>query len=70
MTLKEKNNFYHNLLINLHTLKWTMNYDKMSKLLDLIGNYSYVHTKNDHKNKHIKAFYKLVKETNKLMLNE
>jgi hypothetical protein len=41
--MTEKELLYHNLLISLHTLRWTGSPD-IHRLLDLIGEYSYGHT--------------------------
>lgn len=44
MKMKEELDIYRNLLISLHTARWTMNHDKVMKILDLIGNYAYART--------------------------
>jgi hypothetical protein len=44
MKQKDELEVYRNLLINLHTARWTMNNDRVIKILDLIGNYSYART--------------------------
>jgi len=43
-TQKEELNIYRNLLITLHTYRWTGNSKKVNEILDLIGAYSYVRT--------------------------
>ena len=37
-------NTYHEILMRLHLYTWTFNYDKLNKLLDLIGDWSYMQT--------------------------
>lgn len=44
MKNEEKVKFYESLLITLHTLRWTGNHDRLVKLLDIIGRFSYKHT--------------------------
>ena len=44
MTQKEELKLYRELLITFHTLEWTGNYDKLRKLVELIGAYSYART--------------------------
>ena len=43
-TDKEKLAFYHNMLIDLHTFRWTMDGEKVNRVLDNIGGYSYEFT--------------------------
>ncbi len=35
---------YRNLLITLHTARWTMNQPRVIEILDAISTYSYAHT--------------------------
>ena len=44
MTLEEEVQIYRNLLINLHTARWTQNTKLFAKLMDKIGAYSYART--------------------------
>lgn len=44
MKISEKYNILHNVLINLHTARWTMNEARVKQILDAIGSYSYAHT--------------------------
>jgi hypothetical protein len=44
MTQKEELSIYRNLLIHLHTCRWTGNNERMVKILDVIGAYSYART--------------------------
>ena len=37
-------NTYHEILMRLHLYTWTRNHDKLNKLLDLIGDWSYMQT--------------------------
>lgn len=43
-TDKEKATFFHTMLIDLHTYRWTGDGEKVTKVLDAIGGYSYSHT--------------------------
>jgi hypothetical protein len=65
MTDKEK--FYHELLISLHTLRWTGS-PKLVKLLDIIGRYSYKHTNSNAGDEYEpeKYFNQLKEDYNKL----
>ena len=44
MDEKEELAIYRNLLINLHTARWCGNNDRVIKILDAIGSYSYART--------------------------
>ena len=44
ITEQEELEIYRNLLINLHTARWTMNEKQVIKILDAIGIYSYART--------------------------
>lgn len=44
MTQKDELKLYRELLITFHTLNWTGNHDKLKKLVELIGAYSYART--------------------------
>lgn len=44
MKKEEELKIYKDLLINLHTARWTGNVKKVNKILDLIGEYSYART--------------------------
>lgn len=44
VTQKEELAIYRELLINLHTARWTGNIDKINEILDAIGRYSYART--------------------------
>ncbi len=44
MTLVEEVNIYRNLLVTLHTWRWTGHHDKVVEILDKIGQYSYART--------------------------
>ena len=37
-------NILRNVLVSLHTARWTMNEKRVIKILDAIGSYSYAHT--------------------------
>lgn len=43
-TQKEELNIYRDLLISLHTARWTGNSKKVIEILDKIGAYSYART--------------------------
>ena len=67
MTKKEK--FFHDLLITIHTLRWTGNSKKLIQLLEAIGAYSYAHTNSnitDEEDKCERAYEQLVISYNKL----
>jgi hypothetical protein len=68
MTKKEK--FFHNLLIDLHTARWTLNGDMVNAILDNIGGYSYAHTNGnvwDEDDKYDKAYERFVEKHNEIM---
>lgn len=62
-TDKEKVNFFHNMLIDLHTFRWTGDGEKVKRVLDAIGGYSYAHTNSnfyDDDDKSDRAYERLV----------
>ena len=66
----EKERFFHELLITLHTYRWTGNEKKVIKILDMIGDYSYAHTNSnegDEEDKCEKAYEELVKQYNAIL---
>jgi hypothetical protein len=68
MTDKEK--FFHSMLIDLHTFRWTGNGDAVMAVLDNIGGYSYAHTNGnvwDEDDKYDKAYDRLVENHNKII---
>lgn len=68
-----KENFFHNLLIDLHTARWLMNGDMVTAILDNIGAYSYAHTNGniwDEDDKYEKAYERLVKRHKEIMLGD
>lgn len=68
MTPKEL--FFHNMLIDLHTFRWTMNSVAVVAILDNIGAYSYAHTNGnagDDDDKEEKAYELLVERHNEIM---
>jgi hypothetical protein len=68
MTPKEL--FFHNMLIDLHTFRWTMNSVAVKAILDNIGAYSYAHTNSnfyDEDDKEEKAYERLVEVHNQIM---
>lgn len=61
--MKTKEEFFHSLLIDLHTYRW-LGSEKFVKLLDAIGAYSYAYTNGnewDEEDKWDKAYEQLVK---------
>lgn len=44
MDEKEELQIYRRLLIHLHTCRWTGHVDKVEKILNAIGDYSYART--------------------------
>jgi hypothetical protein len=68
-TDKEKVQFFHNMLIDLHTFRWTGDGDKVVRVLDAIGGYSYAHTNSnygDDDNKYDRAYERLVSSINEI----
>jgi hypothetical protein len=62
-TEKEKVNFFNDMLINLHTFRWTGDGEKVMRVLDAIGGYSYAHTNSnvyDDDDKSDRAYERLV----------
>jgi len=62
-TDKEKVNFFHNMLIDLHTFRWTGDGEKVMRVLEVIGGYSYAHTNSnvyDDDDKSERAYERLV----------
>ncbi len=69
-TDKEKLNFFHDMLINLHTFRWTGDGDKVVRVLDAIGGYSYAHTNSnffDEEDKIDRAYERLVKTMDEIV---
>lgn len=44
LTEKEELQLYRDLLIHLHTCRWTGHHEQVVKILDAIGEYSYART--------------------------
>ena len=68
-TDKEKVNFFHNMLIDLHTFRWTGDGEKVKRVLDVIGGYSYAHTNSnfgDDDDKYDRAYERLVSAINEI----
>lgn len=69
-TDKEKVNFFHNMLIDLHTFRWTGDGEKVKRVLDAIGGYSYTHTNGnfyDDEDKYDRAYERLVSTINEIV---
>jgi hypothetical protein len=71
-TDKEKVNFFTDMLISLHTCRWTGDGEKVKKFLDAIGGYSYSHTNSNFGDdedgfKLDRAFERLVKRTEEIL---
>lgn len=66
---QEKAKFFHGLLIDLHTYRWTGDGEKVSQVLDAIGGYSYSHTNGnvwDDDDKAERAFERLFNKINEI----
>jgi hypothetical protein len=69
-TYEEKTNFFHGVLIDLHTYRCEDDAEKVSQVLDAIGGYSYSHMngnfRDDDKDSFAKAFERLYNKINAL----
>jgi hypothetical protein len=69
-TDKEKVNFFTDMLINLHTYRWTGDGEKVKRVLDAIGGFSYAHTNSnfyDEDDKLDRAYERMVKTMDEIV---
>lgn len=68
---KEKATFFHRMMIDLHTFRWTGDGVKVGKVLDAIGVYTHSHTNGnvcDDDFVSERAFERLVNKINEIVL--